>query len=159
MAIKDVTNLRREGKLKEALDLAVQEHNEDPNAWTKMSLFWVYRDMALNLYLPANNIDDAKECLNKMQGLLPEMMDDNGAGEKAYQNLFKRILPNADSIRSAYELSKTDPNAAYNDVTSKFGRSGKDIDEALHEEFGWIIYRYIGCPESRSKFSSLCGAI
>lgn len=143
MAIKDVTNLRREGKLKEALDLAVQEHNEDPNAWTKMSLFWVYRDMALNLYLPANNIDDAKECLNKMQGLLPEMMDDNGAGEKAYQNLFKRILPNADSIRSAYELSKTDPNTAYNDVTSKFGCSGKDIDEALHEEFGWIIYRYI----------------
>lgn len=44
MSVKEVTNLRKEGRLDKALALAKRELNEDANEWTRMSLFWVFRD-------------------------------------------------------------------------------------------------------------------
>ena len=93
MSVRDVTNLRKEGRLNEALELARRELNEDPNEWTRMSLFWVLRDFAMNQFVPTNNLEQARYCLDQMEELLPDMMDDNGAGERAYQHLYKLILP------------------------------------------------------------------
>ena len=59
MSVRDVTNLRKEGRLNEALELARHELNEDPNEWTRMSLFWVLRDFAMNQFVPTNNLEQA----------------------------------------------------------------------------------------------------
>lgn len=143
MAIRDVTNLRREGRLKEAYDLARQELNEDPNEWTYMSMFWVLRDYAQRIFIPANNLEKARICLNQMKSLLPDMIDDSGAGERAYQALYKQILPNASEIKAAVDLSKSNPIEAYNAVIAKFGKDGRVLDSSLQEDYGWIIYRYL----------------
>ena len=143
MSVRDVTNLRKEGKLKEALDLARRELNEDPNEWTRMSLFWVLRDIAMNKSVPTNNLEQARNCLDLMEKLLPDMMDDNGAGERAYQNLYKLILPNANEVKQISDLSKTNPNEAYQKISEKFGADAKNIDPKFHEDFGWIVYRYM----------------
>ena len=60
MSIREVTNLRRKGKLKEAYDMARRELNEDPNEWTRMSMFWVLRDLAIKTYVPAQNMEEAR---------------------------------------------------------------------------------------------------
>ena len=143
MSVRDVTNLRKEGRLNEALELARRELNEDPNEWTRMSLFWVLRDFAMNQFVPTNNLEQARYCLDQMEELLPDMMDDNGAGERAYQNLYKLILPNANEIKQISDMSKTNPNEAYQRITEKFGIDAKNIDPKLHEDFGWIVYRYM----------------
>ena len=143
MSVRDVTNLRKEGRLNEALELARHELNEDPNEWTRMSLFWVLRDFAMNQFVPTNNLEQARYCLDQMEELLPDMMDDNGAGKRAYQNLYKLILPNANEIKQISDMSKTNPNEAYQRITEKFGTDAKNIDPKLHEDFGWIVYRYM----------------
>lgn len=143
MSVRDVTNLRKEGKLKEAFELAKKEMNEDSNEWTNMSMFWVLRDYVQNVFLPAKNMEQAKLFLAEMASLLPIMIDDSGAGQRAYQTLYRLILPNADLIKSATELSKTDPTTAYKNVLEKFGAKANGVDAALHEDYGWIIYRYV----------------
>lgn len=143
MSVKDVTNLRKEGRLNEALALAERELNEDTNEWTRMSLFWVLRDYVKKVYIPQREIEKAKDAIEQMAILLPDMIDDSGVGEKTYQSLRRQILPNADALSNLAELSKTDPNKAYIDMTAQFGKAGNNIDENLHEDFGWVVYRYM----------------
>lgn len=144
MSVKEVTQLRKAGKLKEAFALAKEELNEERNAWTSMSMFWVLRDMALNLFIPNNNLPKAQQCLEHMRALLSDMIDENGIAERAFQSLSKQLQPNASIIQKAGKLSKTDPTAAYLQITEALGTSvGNQIDNSMHEEYGWIIYRYI----------------
>lgn len=143
MSVRDVSNLRKEGKLKEAYELARRELNEDPNIWTRTSLFWVLRDMVIHHFLPANNLEQARFCMNQMERLIPDMMDEDGVGEKAYQNLLKLMLPNANDVKSASELSKSEPNEAYYKLTNLFGKDASLLDPKLHEDFGWVVYRYM----------------
>jgi hypothetical protein len=143
MSVKEVTSLRKSGKLRDAYKMAIEDFNEDKyDSWTQMSLFWVLRDICQQIFLPNNNIENAKKCLNQMLHLLPTMMDDNGAGERTYMSLYKKIQPGAELISNASELSKTDAVSAYNNVR-KFADSTNELDSPLHEDLGWIIYRYI----------------
>lgn len=149
MSVKEVTSLRKSGNLKEAYKIAIDDLKEDrSNSWAQMSLFWVLRDMCQQL-CSRNAIDEAKICLKEMSSLLPTMVDDSGAGEKAYTNLYKQLQPNADIISKASELSKNDPSNAYAQVRNYIDFPN-DIDSALHEDLGWIIYRYI-----KAKLSDL----
>ena len=143
MSVKDVTRLRKEGRFQEAFSLAKEELNADPNEWTRMSMFWVLRDIALKIHIPDGNMERARVCLNGMGKLLPNMMDDSGIGEKAYQNLYKRVLPNAELIQEVSDMSKTSPIDAYNKIQSQLGTDGSNLDASLHEDLGWIIYRYL----------------
>lgn len=151
MAIKDVTKLRKEGRLQEAFNLAKDELKANPNEWTRMSMFWVLRDIALTVHIPAQNMERARLCLNEMGKLLPHMIDDSGVGKRAYQNLHKLILPNAGIIKVASDLSKTNPLEAYNKIVSQFGTDGKNLDATLHEDFGWIIYRFLKAEAGNLK--------
>lgn len=142
MSVKEVTLLRKSGKLKEAYKMAIEDLKEDKNnSWAQMSLFWVLRDICQQL-CNRNVTDKAKVCLKEMSLLLPTMMDDSGAGKKAYINLYKQIQPNADIISKAAELSKNNPSRAYVQAKNYIDSANK-IDSALHEDLGWIIYRYI----------------
>ena len=143
MSVKDVTNLRKSGKLKEAYELALNELKEERNEWTTMSLFWVIRDYVQTIYLPNSDFSNAKICLDKMSKLLPNMLDESGIGERAYLNLLKQILPNYNSVKDVSEMSKTNPIEAYDRIIDIAGETGHKLDKVLHEDFGWIIYRYI----------------
>ena len=157
MAVKDVTNLRKEGKLDEAYKLAMQDYRIDSNVWTRMSLFWVLRDLVQNRYLPSNDMEEAHRCLDQMRQLLPRMMDDRGLGEIAYKKLCKQILPYADEIKDLLEQSKTVPGKAYEIVTERFGTDARHLDVKFHEDYGWIIYRYIkACGESFDSVRIRC---
>ncbi len=159
MSVSDVTNLRKAGKLKEAYNLAKRELERSPDEWTRMSMFWVLRDYAQKVYIPASNIASAKACLIEMGELLPYMIDDSGAGERAYKSLKKQITPNVDIIHKVSELSKTDPNAAYNLIIEKFGSTWKKIDEAFHDDLGWIIYRYIKANLNNLQTCQYCNLL
>lgn len=143
MSVKDVTILRKEGKIKEAYDLARGELAEDPNDWTRMSLFWVLRDLAIKQFLPDNKINETRRCLEQMERFLPNMVDNNGAGEIACQYLRKLLLPNANEIKHFLDLSKNQPDDAYRESVELWGRNAGQLCDGLHEDFGWIVYRYM----------------
>lgn len=144
MSVSEVTRLRKVGKLQEAYDLAREELEECQDKWTSTSMFWVLRDMIQKVYLPANNIDAAQESLDKMKEFYYDgWMDYNEAAERAYKSLCRFVRPNGYEVKSASELSKTDPDGAYQKVTEMYGKDAKLLDDKLHEEFGWILYRYM----------------
>lgn len=144
MSVSEVTRLRKVGKLQEAYDLAREELEECQDKWTSTSMFWVLRDMIQKVYLPANNIDAAQESLDKMKEFYYDgWMDYNEAAERAYKTLCRFVRPNGYEVKSASELSKTDPDGAYQKVTEMYGKDAKLLDDKLHEEFGWILYRYM----------------
>lgn len=149
MSVKEVTALRKNGNLKEAYKMAVDDLEKDKNnPWSQTALFWVLRDMCQQLYA-SEAIEEANALLKEMYALLPTMIDDSGAGKRAYDYLCKQSQPYADIILKVLELSKNDPINAYDQV-KQYIENPNDINSTLHEYLGWIIYRYI-----KAKLSDL----
>ncbi len=73
MSFKEVKKLRHSGKLNEALKMALQDLESDPeNILNKRSISWVYYSF-LKKYASLNSYDDFKETLQKIKELnLPE---------------------------------------------------------------------------------------
>lgn len=143
MSVKDVSRLRKNGELDAALDMARREIAVERDEWTEMSLFWVLRDYCKNVYLPQGDRTRAMACLSEMGDLVKTMMDDNGAGLTAYTYLVKQMMPNSDRIKQLSELSKSDAVSAYNQAIELAGHAGESLEALLHEDFGWIVYRYM----------------
>ena len=123
--------------------MASEDLREEPDdKWAQMSLFWVLRDYCQEILLPESRNEEARQFLSRMKDLLPTMMDDNGIGQKAFAALFRKMLPEADLISRLSELSKTDPEGAYEKAKPVISVSA-NTDISLHEELGWIIYRYM----------------
>jgi len=151
MSVKEVTALRKEGKLQQAYNLALSDLQTDNNKWTKMSMFWVLRDMC-EYDLSQGNRDHITERLSIMADLLPEMVDDSGAGKKSYDYLCRKSLPNGNLIRQYSELSKTNATEAYNQTVEHFGKEAVHLEKELHEDFAWIILRHL--KENMTELSS-----
>lgn len=73
MSFKEVKELRKSGKLEEAINLAQQDLEKEPsNIWNKRSIAWVYHDY-LKKYSSIENFDRFVEYLEKLKSLeLPE---------------------------------------------------------------------------------------
>lgn len=142
MSSKEVSLLRKSGKLMEAYKMAINDLNEDrSDPWAQTSLFWVMRDVCQEL-INRNEILRAKNCLREMSVFLPTMMDDNGVGKYSYDKLYKQLLPNSSAISQAVAISKQNASIAY-DMMRQYIECPDQIDPIFHEELGWIIYRYL----------------
>jgi len=148
MSVKEVTNLRKSGKLTEAVSMAREELANDYNEWTCMSLFWSLRDYTQNVLLPNGETDKALAAIKEMKELLPDMMDNNGIGKVAFGKLQKSILPHGPLLKEATERSKNNPIEAYETLASQIGPAGNGLKTSLHEEYGWIIYRYLKAKQN-----------
>lgn len=152
MSVKEVIALRKEGRLEEAYRMARTEwetNRDDP--WLQTSLFWTLRDKCCAL-CNEGKMQEAREHLEEMQTLLPSMKDENGIGARVCAGLLKRVQFGADVILAASAVSKTDPVAAF-EQTKEFIVSPGYVDATLHEDLGWILYRYM--LAERDKLPSL----
>lgn len=69
MSFKEITQLRKEGKLEEALTYAQQDYNKEPdNIWNKRSLSWVYYEFAKKA-AAESNINNFLENVQKIKDL------------------------------------------------------------------------------------------
>ncbi len=138
--MSEITALRRQGKLKEAFRLAEEMQIQEPGEWADTAMFWVLRDM----FLENDRDEESKnECLERMKRLLPTMKDDKGVGKLTVAKLQRAQLPNAEEIRKCTALSKTNPCQAYEEAVACGGKQAERLNAALHEDFGWILYRYL----------------
>lgn len=73
MSFKEVTRLRKEGKIEEALAMAQEDYQKDPtNVWNKRSLSWVYYEFCKKAAVE-NHINDFLENVQKIKDLqLPQ---------------------------------------------------------------------------------------
>lgn len=154
MSAKEITLLRKSGKLKEAYEMAINGLRMNPqDPWIQTSLFWVLRDICQQL-CDRNEIDEASKFLHEMASLLPRMMMRDEQMDNVYNRLYKRLQPNANIIQTALVLSKSDPVTAYERVKNYIDHSDA-VDSSLHEDLGWIIYRYISKINKEKSKSSI----
>lgn len=130
MSFKEVKELKQAGKLDEALEMASQDLEADPNnIWNKRSIVWVYYEL-LKLNADIKNFAAFKENLIKIKELeLPEdenMVFDNCAwqiGSLVY-NLQKQESTDYSKINELFEIIKdfhfTKPSEAYSFIYRAF---------------------------------------
>ncbi len=103
MSIKEVTALRKNGHLEEALKMAKTDLRIERNEYSVSALFWVYRDMALKAF-EQGNIQSANALLSEAKVLSrePELEDDEYV-QGAISSLLRRLAPNYDVLEQAAE--------------------------------------------------------
>ncbi len=71
MSFKLVNELRKNGQLREAYDMAMEDMNQAPNdPWAARALFWTLHDMAHN-ELKRGYVDEAGVLADRMKQLMP----------------------------------------------------------------------------------------
>ena len=141
MSFKEVTALRRAGNLREAYEMAKQDLSEEHSEWTLSAMFWVVRDYCL-YYIQNGQNANAQNCLNEMLLYLQQMDDYDGVAKNAYHKLCKQLDPNVQIIQELSDKSKQSGQEQEAYETLK-GILQDDLSNTLHEDAGWIIYRYL----------------
>mgnify|MGYP003430066209 FL=1 len=100
MTVKEIFDLRREGKVEEAYNAILPMYKVHHGKYTSLAMFWCAVDM-MNLLL-GKAIDQSEESLNalheaekiylSLQRLAPKIYDESGACQQAVLNLGKALL-------------------------------------------------------------------
>ncbi len=148
MANKEITDLRKAGKIEEALELARQDLEKDPsNIWCKRAISWVYYEY-LKKYSTISEYDNFIYFLEKLKLLeLPEedkMVFDNSAF--IFIKLFSAFAKKTDinyskKIDKLFELIKsfnfTKSSASYSILYKSFHKVNKNWDAYLDFADWW----------------------
>lgn len=144
MSFKDVTQLRKNGQLNEALEMANADIESDNSAWSYRALFWVLHDMCKQ-FLTDDKKDQAAELVEKMKEILPNMEEgQDSVAAKQLDFLEQQLSPFTAIIKQADQDSR-DSNAvakAFNDVKDIVCDDEIGLDDFQQRTVGWILYRY-----------------
>lgn len=144
MDSRRVFELRREGKIQEALNMALQLYQIDPNdTWNQSALAWPLIDMC-KAALVQNNLAEAQKYFNQLIAIKFTSVDDIITSQIAF--LRPKIVINYSKIQEAENLSKNgNHKLALNTMKAMF--ANHQLLEVHHEAYGWVIYRYIKAEE------------
>ena len=142
MSVREVTNLRKAGRLDEALNLALNDIRAEKNEYSISALFWVYRDLAIK-EINNGNLSESNKYFEMANSLyVNEMYEMDEYAQKAIEILRRKLTPYWDEIASLTEQSKNgQEELAYNRICEL--NNGNGISNILHEDCGWIIFRYL----------------
>lgn len=142
MSFKEVSQLRKEGRLDEATTMARNYIAQSRDVWSCRALFWCLNDLAKNA-----DMEQLSTIVEEMNGLMETMGDDDVAAT-CLQRIQHRNIPHYDEVRKAGEEAKTPANAneVYRRVLEILNRG--ELHEALHTDFAWIIYRALHADTS-----------
>ena len=144
MSFKEVTQLRKSGKLEDATTMAREDLARIRDEWSCRALFWCLHEEA-----KTSTIEHLKQLTEEMQSLLETMGNDDVA-ISCMQRIEKRLILHAEKVRQAAENAKTPANAqgAYNTILAIFNAG--ELHESLHTEFAWVIYRALHADQSEN---------
>ena len=141
MSYREVTALRRAGRLEAAYAMAAYDLEREFSDWTNDAMFWVERDWCIR-YLENRDTSKAHEKLQHLQQLLDVMRDEKGYAARALGMIVQRMNPNHVRIQQLTELSKNgNEERAYSEMEAMSGEAGLPDDFA--ESYGWVIYRFL----------------
>ena len=145
MDSRRVFELRREGKIQEALNMALQLYQIDPNdTWNQSALAWPLIDMC-KAALVQNNLAEAQKYFNQLIAIKFISVDDIITSQIAF--LKPKIDINYSKIQEAENLSRNgNHKLALNTMKAMF--ANHQLLDIHHEAYGWVIYRYIKAEEN-----------
>ena len=143
---KDLSGIEKLNKLNKALGIARNLYSEEPdNEWVQKAFAWVFIDLC-KYYIAERNLNQAGNCFRELNAI-----DFQGYKDEIIENQKNFLRPKIDTnyseIQKAEELSK---NGNHKEALAIFNNliSQNRLTELHHENYGWIIYRYIKAEES-----------
>ena len=99
MTVKEVFELRREGKIEEAYNTILPMYKVHHGKYTTLAMYWCAVDMAQlllsrttdNSSAAEQHLCEAEKIYASLQRLLPKVYDDSGACQQALQRLGENI--------------------------------------------------------------------
>lgn len=153
MSSKEITTLRKEGKLEEALQLANQALEAEPeNIWNKRAAAWVYYEY-LKKYAQPDSFELFQENLNKLNDLkLPE--NENMVFDQSAWQIFKMVnsLQKIEPIdfkkintifKTIKEFHFTKPSQAFTKVYQAFHKGHKNWSNYLEFADWWNFENFL----------------
>jgi hypothetical protein len=156
MDSKTVFELRKEAqnlsgiekliKLNDALNISRKLYTEDnSDKWIQKAFAWVLIDLCKH-YIADRNLNQAGICFKELYTI-----DFQGYEDDIIENQKNILRPKIDvnysEIQKAEELSKNGNNKEALAIFKNLISQNK-LTELHHENYGWIIYRYIKAEES-----------
>ena len=118
MSYREVNELRKNGQLDEALEMANADLEKDKSAWSYRALFWVLHDMCKQC-LANDQKDQAIELVEKLKEILPNMEEEqDSVAEKQINFLEQQLSPFTAIIKQADQDSRDNSTVvkAFNNV-------------------------------------------
>lgn len=150
MTTKEITALRKSGKLAEALQAAETEFSKNANIYTVGALFW-----CLNALYRTQNHDEALLTINRMKSLYEAYSVGDELMIKALAAAERSIMPHYHEIKQAVEQVKSDGGDADTLYRRFLGLyESNELDPSLYAELGWLIYyalKYTSLADARTR--------
>ncbi|HAE25219.1 MAG TPA: hypothetical protein DCG33_07745 [Prevotellaceae bacterium] len=86
MTVKDIFELRRQGKTEEAYLLILEQYKNYHGHYTTICMFWCATDMA-KLQIERGNFADAAKILASLMRLYPNLEDEQRYAHRALMNI------------------------------------------------------------------------
>lgn len=155
MSFKQVNELRKNGQLPEAYEMAMEDLNQAPNdPWAARALFWTLHDMAHN-QLRHGQADEVGVLADRMKQLMPLMGEEEiedeetkRLPERALERLIRHMQPFYADVKAAYREARTGSTIAPYDYVAQLIANGQ-LTEPLHERAGWIIWLHLWHQQQR----------
>lgn len=149
MSVFDIKILRKQGRLLEAYDEAIEAIKCSNDSWNRMRMFWVLRDMCEQWSIPLQQTDCTKSIMKQMEWLLTTPIEDRPILRRAYREVAMQLLPQGIEMVKYYRLSKKNAAAAYRQITSDNSIVPQRLHWALQELYGWILLFFLKQNHSR----------
>lgn len=135
MTIKEITALRRAGKLEEALQAAKAEFSININPFTVGALFWCLNDL-----YKTQDTSEALKTIQQMKTLFEKYCPNDEFMQKAVTTSVRVSSPNFKEMQDALGHAKAgdDSFVHYHKMYSLY-KEGK-LETELYQDFGWLIY-------------------
>lgn len=143
---KDLSGVEKLNKLNKALGIARNLYSEEPyDEWNQKAFAWILIDLCKH-YITEKNLNQAGICFRELNAI-----DFQGEEDDIIKNQRNFLRPKIDTnyseIQKAEELSKNGNNKEALAIFKNLISQNK-LTELHHENYGWIIYRYIKAEES-----------
>lgn len=143
---KDLSGVEKLNKLNKALGIARNLYSEEPyEEWNQKAFAWILIDLCKH-YITEKNLNQAGIYFKELNTI-----DFQGEEDDIIKNQRNFLRPKIDTnyseIQKAEELSKNGNNKEALAIFKNLISHNK-LTELHHENYGWIIYRYIKAEES-----------
>lgn len=138
MTIKEITALRKSGRLPEALEAAETEFSQNANHFTANALFWCLYEL-----LKQQEGEEASANFERMKELYEGFCPGNELMQKTLASGEQRFLPHCQEVKALLEKAKDKENkenlfAEFSHIASWFDDGS--LDPKLYSDFGWLIF-------------------
>ncbi len=136
MTIKEITALRKAGRLEEALRAAENEYRLNADKYTAGTLFWCLNDICKQ-----ETDEDAKaSCYELMKSLYENYCSGDEYMPKSLNTIERSLDPVSKELKEATECAK---NGTLTDATIEKCQGlleNGNLNKNLYKDFGWLIY-------------------